>query len=386
MKIIPTGKGWAIWQIKRVYGGNVARIVEAATRQKVSWVAIKINDGKKDYNKRPLTLMGVAVPGVYVDDIIQPLVDALHAAGIMVFGWGYIYLNSPADEAKKSIERCKKFGLEGYIVDAEAEWKYKVGPARVYMDALRAGLPETSIGMCSYRWPSYHPEFPWYTALQDADYHMPQVYWADAHNPAQQLNQSVLELTAKKDIPIIPLGYAYQNEFNGTTPTEMEIVAFHNRALELGLPGAGWYEWGDAQVNADVEKFVAPLEWDVINIPDPDEPPVQTGDAMYKGTVLIDKLNVRLSRSASSQDMGDLFKGNLVYGSMITNANGYDWLLLSGPGVDGFYVALGPTLTPRSYVQITEADAPPTPDPTEVFAQYRLTVYTDKSAKVELLP
>lgn len=352
MKILPAGKGWAVWQIKRIYGGDPNRIAAAAVSQNIDWVGIKVNDGAANYNLRQLEFMGVPIPGAYVDDLIQPLVDALHAEGIMVFVWGYIYLNNAVAEAAKSIERYKKFGVEGFIVDAEKEWKFMVGPARVYMDALRAGLPDVSIGMCTYRWPSVHREFPWYTALENADYHMPQVYWLDAHNPVQQLNQSVAELKAKKDIPIIPLGYAYQNEFNGTRPTQAEMVAFHNRTLELGLPGNGWYEWGDAIVNADVEKFVAPLVWD-----GPMPPPI--GDAMYNGTVIVDKVNVRAMPSPTAQDVGDLFRGNLVSGDRIVNASGYDWLEITQPvGFAGAFVALGPTSAPRSFVRVEQVEDP----------------------------
>lgn len=364
MKIIPAGKGWFIWQIKRIYGGDPARIAAAARSQHIDWVAIKVNDGPADYNLRPRTFMGMDIPLMYADDIIQPLVDALHAEGILVFVWGYIYLGDPAREAAKSIERFKKFGVEGYIVDAESEWKFKIGPARVYMDALRAGMPNVSIGMCSYRWPSYHREFPWNTALENADYHMPQVYWLDEHNPAQQLNQSVFELKAYKDIPIIPLGYAYQNEFNGSKPTQAEMVAFHEQTLKLELPGNGWYEWGDAIVNADVEKYVAPLVWD-----GPMPPP--TGDAMYNGTVIVDKVNVRAAPSSTAQDVGDLFRNNHIAGNRIVNAAGYDWLEIALPaGFAGAFVALGPTSAPRSYVSVVQvAD----PDPTPLTLEERVT-------------
>lgn len=302
--------------------------------------------------------MGVTIPGMARDDIIQPLVDALHAEGILTFGWGYIYLFNALAEAAKSIERVKKFGLDGYMVNAEVEWKFKIGPARVYMDALRAGLPDISIGMCSYRFPSQHPEFPWFTALQDSDYHVPQVYWVGSHNPSAQLAQSVDELKAKKDVPIIPLGYGYQNETDGTKPTQQEIIGFHNKSITLGLPGNGWYEWGDAIVNANVEKYIAPLEWGVL-----DSPPVPEGDAMFKGLVLVDKLNIRATTSSVGQDVGDLFKGNEVAGDLITNANGYDWLRLTEPAAyAGAFVACGPTSAPRSYLQITQVDdVPPVP-------------------------
>lgn len=267
MKILPSGKGWFLWILSRVEGGDPLKVAARAKAQGVSWVGVKVNDGAGNFNTRPVKNTYGSVIS-FADDLLQPLVDALHDQGIQVFGWGYIYLSSPAREAQKSIDRVKKFGLDGYIVDAEVQWDHKPNEAAAYMNALRAGLPDTSIGLCSFRFPTLHPEFPWLEALGHADYHCPQVYWANAHNSADQLSRSAQELTARKPLPIIPLGYAYQNETDATRPTQAEINAFHAKAQSMGLPGEGWYEWGDS-IRAGVESFVGALRWGDVVIPPP---------------------------------------------------------------------------------------------------------------------
>ena len=79
------------------------------------------------------------------------------------------------------------------------------------MDALRSSLPELPMALSSYRFPGYHPQLPWREFLEHYDYNMPQVYWMKAHNPADQLERSVNELTAKKpSLPVIPTGAAFR--------------------------------------------------------------------------------------------------------------------------------------------------------------------------------
>jgi hypothetical protein len=55
-----------------------------------------------------------------------------------------------------------ELGLQGYIIDAEHEFKQPSGAsaARTFMTELRKGLPNKPVALCSYRFPSYHPQFP----------------------------------------------------------------------------------------------------------------------------------------------------------------------------------------------------------------------------------
>ncbi len=256
MKTIPAGLGMLLWKIKDVAKGNVADIAAEGESLHLSWCALKICNGTSAYNLR-LSLTG------YKDDYIPALCAALRTRNIRPVGWGYVYGDNPAGEAQIAIERVKRFNLEAYLIDAEGEYKQpgKREAAKRYMAALRAGLPDLPIGLCSYRWPSYHPELPWAEFLAGCDFHAPQVYWVEAHNPRQQLEQSIRELSKLKKLPVLPVGAAYHE--NGWQPLPGEVTAFYRAAKELGLPGLSWWEWGHVERYGFLPALQA-MTWDAI--------------------------------------------------------------------------------------------------------------------------
>jgi len=75
------GNGMWIWQLPRVYGGSVSRIVAKARRHGVTTLFLKSGDG--------LHRWGQFSPGV---------VQAFKSAGLHVCGWQYVYGNSPIGE------------------------------------------------------------------------------------------------------------------------------------------------------------------------------------------------------------------------------------------------------------------------------------------------
>lgn len=110
------------------------------------------------------------------------------------------------------------------------------------------------------------------------------------------------------------------------------------------------------------------------------------GETMYKGTVVIEKLNIRAAMDPNSADVGDLLRGAIVTGDKTAISNGFEWLHIVTPAqFSGKFVATGPALLPRSFIQLTGTPEVPPTDPTTIFAEYKLTIYSDKSAKVELL-
>ncbi len=113
-----------------------------------------------------------------------PIVQALHAINLQVFGWHYVYGENPSGEARIAIQRVKELGLDGYVIDAEVEYMQpgKDAAARQFMAALRDALPSLPIALCSFRFPSYQPNFPWQAFLEKCDLNMPMVYWVQAHN------------------------------------------------------------------------------------------------------------------------------------------------------------------------------------------------------------
>ena len=150
-------------------------------------------------------------------DYTTPVVNALRAHGIKVWGWHYLYGDNPTSEANVAITRIRQYNLDGYVLDVEKEYKAsgKRAAARRFMSQLRTACPNLTIALSSYRYPSLHPQVPWAEFLEKCDLNMPQVYWMKATDPARQLSESLAqyrELEKKLQLPpkpYYPIGAAY---------------------------------------------------------------------------------------------------------------------------------------------------------------------------------
>ena len=272
---IPTGKNMFLWKIKRVYGGDPELIAKRAVELGLSGVIIKILSGYWVYNWR-----WDEEAQKWVDDFIQPLADALHAVGVKLYGFQYIYLTDGKKEAEAVIAQVEKYGLDGLFVDAEAGAKYDNVQAKRYADELLENWDYTlPIGLCSYRFSTIHPELPWDELLAACTFHAPQVYWVSAHNPVAQLNRSIAELQEKKLLPFVPVGSAYRE--HGWEPEKSELDEFDAEVQRLGLLGIAWWEWYEAIINPKDEdgKFDEVIAAHVWSVPEPpDEPPDDDDD------------------------------------------------------------------------------------------------------------
>jgi hypothetical protein len=108
------GKGYFLWKIPQVMKGDPAAIASKAVDAGLSHVLIKIADGADwvyNYNDDDEV------------DLVPPVRDALLEAGLSVWGWHYVRGDDPVGEANLAIERMKELGLEGYVIDAEGEYK-----------------------------------------------------------------------------------------------------------------------------------------------------------------------------------------------------------------------------------------------------------------------
>jgi len=242
------GKGIWIWKIPQCEGGNANTIATVAANAGFSHVLIKIADAASAYNIDKTT----------GKDLIPAVVDAVRAKGLQVWGWHYVYGYNPSGEASIAVSQVKKYGLDGYVVDAEIEYQQtgREAVARSFMSAVRSGLPSTPIALSTYRWPSYHKTFPYVAFLEKCDYNMPQVYWMQAHNPAYDLTKSYNEFKAISPTrPMIPTGAAFSE--SGWTPTPDDLRVFSDTAKSLGLPGCNYYSWDDCRT-------ILPNQWNTI--------------------------------------------------------------------------------------------------------------------------
>lgn len=256
---ILSGKGMYLWIINRVEGGDPNRIAELAQQAGMTHVLIKVADRHYKYN--------VDSNGF---DHVPGVVAALRARGVQPWGWQYIYGTNPAAEAQMAIQRVKQFNLDGFVVNAEKEFKVKGMdvPARQYMQTLRAGLPNTPIGFSSYRYPTLHRPLPFEVFLEYSDINMPQVYWQLSYNPRQQLEKSLKEHQALSVWrPLVPTGTAYPE---GTwAPTPAQLNEFMQACKDFGITGANYWEWYYARKTPALWEAIANFPWAVQPGPQP---------------------------------------------------------------------------------------------------------------------
>jgi hypothetical protein len=255
------GKGFFIWKVRDCEGGDAQAIANLAKASGYTHIAVKVADGPYAYNINTTT-------GA---DLAAPVVQALRARGIRAWGWHYVYGSNPVGEANIAIQRIQALGLEGYIIDAEAEFKQpgRETAARTLMSRLRNTFPQFPLALTSYRFPSYHPQFPWKAFLEYCDFNMPQVYWEQAHNPDAQLRRCVSEFQALTPFrPIIPIGPAYKT--GGWAPTPTDIVTFLDTARALNLSAASFFSWDECRRDLpQVWNAIASYSW-AVQPPQPD--------------------------------------------------------------------------------------------------------------------
>ncbi len=233
-----TGKGFFIWNIYNCEGGDAEAIASAAQAAGLTHVLIKIADRSYPHNIDKKTKA----------DLVPPVASALRARGIQVWGWHYVYGEDPLGEARIAIRRVQELNLDGYVIDAENEYKQpgRAASARRFMHELRSSLPDLPMALSSYRFPRYHPQVPWAEFLEHCDYNMPQVYWEQAHNPAAQIDRCMREFQALNPYrPVIPTGPAYK--WNGWRPTNDDILEFMKATQLANLPAVNFFSWDECR-------------------------------------------------------------------------------------------------------------------------------------------
>jgi hypothetical protein len=303
-----TGTGFYIWKVRACEGGDVGRIVSLAKSAGLSHLLVKVTDGPYRYNR---------VNGV---DYAGQLVKALKAAGIQAWGWGYVYGSNPDGEAAAAVRAVVELDLDGFVVDAEAEWK-KPGmglKAVQYMTLLRSGIgADLPVALSTYRWPTYHREFPFTQFLEQCDFAMPQVYWLQSHNPGFQLERCLREYAAlpiKK--PVFPTGACYRE--HNWQPSSAEISEFISACKSLGLQGCNFWEWANARAYVlDGWNTISHFRWDVVSIKG------------LTARVLVSGLRVRSQPNLSGEIITTIRKGDTV---QITDFGGVNTWAQIGQG------------------------------------------------------
>ncbi len=217
------GQGMWIWYVSRSSKGELPAIVAQAHAAGVSTVFVKSSDGSSNYWSQ----------------FSPELVQQLHANGLKVCAWQYVYGTSPVGEAELGA-RAVATGADCLVIDAEAEYEGHYGAAQKYIATLRAKIgPTYPVGLASFPYVDYHESFPYsvFMGPNGAQFNAPQMYWKDIGTSVATVYSHTFEENLIYGRPIAPLGQTY----NG--PSNSELVAFRSLAAAYGAHGLSWWDW-----------------------------------------------------------------------------------------------------------------------------------------------
>jgi len=217
------GQGMWIWYVSKSNGGEVASIAEQAQADGVSTVFVKSSDG----------------PENYWSQFSPELVEQLHAAGLKVCAWQFVYGSQPIGEANLGAQAVEA-GADCLVIDAESSYEGRYGAAQRYIAALREKVgPEYPIGLASFPYVDYHESLPYSVFLgpEGAQFNLPQMYWKDIGVSVAQVFVHTYEQNLIYGRQIEPLGQTYSK------PSNSELVAFRSLAGAYGATGYSFWDW-----------------------------------------------------------------------------------------------------------------------------------------------
>ena len=217
------GQGMWIWYVSQSDGGSLPSIVAQAHAAGVSTLFVKSSDGSSNYWSQ----------------FSPELVQQLHANGLKVCAWQYVYGTSPAGEANLGA-RAVTAGADCLVIDAESEYEGHYGSAQTYIADLRAKIGAAyPLGLASFPYVYYHTSFPYSVFLgpNGAQFNAPQMYWKAIGNSVDTTYANTYISNRVYDRPIFPLGQTYEG------PSSADLVRFREEASLYGASGISYWDF-----------------------------------------------------------------------------------------------------------------------------------------------
>jgi hypothetical protein len=223
------GRAMWIWELPQVDGGNLADIIASAHRYGIGTLMIKSSDGEQ-----------------FWPQFSAGLVSELHAAGLKVCAWQYVYGNHPVTEAYMGADAVHD-GADCLLIDAESEYEGKYVSAQTYITRLRDLIgARYLVALAGFPYVDFHPAFPYSVFLGPggAQYNAPQMYWRDIGVTTDTVFAHTYSYNLVYGRPIVPLGQVYNS------PPAQQIVRFRELSRAYGAPGVSWWDWQAATPGA----------------------------------------------------------------------------------------------------------------------------------------
>jgi hypothetical protein len=235
------GQGMWVWYISKSDGGNLASIVARAHAAGVSTLFVKSSDGSSNYWSQ----------------FSPALVQQLHANGLKVCAWQYVYGTNPAGEANLGAQAVAT-GADCLVIDAESEYEGHYGAAQTYMADLRAAIGSAyPLGLAAFPYVYYHTSFPYSVFLgpNGAQFNTPQMYWKAIGNSVDTTYANTYISNRMYGRAIMPLGQTYEN------PSTADLVRFREEAALYGSSGISFWDFQETSTSgwAALAQPLAPL-------------------------------------------------------------------------------------------------------------------------------
>jgi putative peptidoglycan binding protein len=219
------GNGMWIWYLSHSSHGKLGAIAKKAHAHGIDTVLIKSGDGTGYWNQ-----------------FSSGVVSGLHARGLNVCAWQFIYGDKPGKEAKVGAAAVAR-GADCLVLDVEGQYEGKYPQASYFMSSLRSMVgPDYPIGLASFPYVDYHPALPFSVFLGPggAQYNIPQLYWKDIGTTVDTGYIHTWVWNRIYQRPIDPLGQVYNH------PKAGQIKRFRALAMSHGFDGVSWWSWQSA--------------------------------------------------------------------------------------------------------------------------------------------
>jgi hypothetical protein len=211
-----------IWELAKTEGGDLDAIAARARAAGMSTVYVKSSDATTDWAQ-----------------FSPELVQGLHARGLRVCAWQFVYGSDPVGEATAGAVAVAD-GADCLVIDAETKYEGRYAAAQRYVQALRAAIgPAYPLGLTSFPYVDYHPAFPYsvFLAPGAAQANLPQVYWKAIGGSVDAVSARTVAHNRIYGAPIAPLGQAYGGVAAADLPRFRAIWAGY------GAAGVSWWSW-----------------------------------------------------------------------------------------------------------------------------------------------
>ena len=219
------GNGMWIWYLSHSSHGRLGAIAKKARAHGLNTVFIKSGDGT-----------------TYWSQFSPRVVSGLHARGLNVCAWQFIYGRKPGKEAGVGAAAVAN-GADCLVLDVEGQYEGKYPQASYYMSSLRSQIgPDYPVGLASFPYVDYHPALPYSVFLGPggAQYNVPQLYWKDIGTTVDQGYIHTWVWNRIYGRAIAPLGQVYNK------PKAGQIRRFRALAMSHGFDGVSWWSWQSA--------------------------------------------------------------------------------------------------------------------------------------------